>query len=315
MQTTRQLRYELQVKKDRVLQVQYSAVSHELRLFFQFLSSRPILKSILDELTQSKPAFEEWYRKMQEARSIIWPVTEIERAKVCLVFLEKCRDEGEQWQIAMGVGIHSKHLADLSTSFLEQFFLPFYEYIDGRVEEQSTILHILQRFKARCEWFNRGDLLQDYADGAAKSKGEHVLDQRLRKYLFDQGIDYPFSQPASPSGKADVIAGLESSDPLVLEIKLFDNDQYDKAYVRKGFRQALKYANDYRQPVGYLVIYNVSASELRFSTSIAKYPPRVEVDGKTIFIITIDLGERPSASRDTATPISVTQDYLIQQSG
>ena len=37
--------------------------------------------------------------------------------------------------------------------------------------------------------------------------------------LIRQGIDYPFSQPESPSGKADVVALAEREEPLTFEVR------------------------------------------------------------------------------------------------
>lgn len=67
-----------------------------------------------------------------------------------------------------------------------------------------------------------------------------MLTMDLRKFLFDNGLDYPFSEPSSPSGNVDLIYGLENKTPLTLEIKLFGGkNSYGKSYVKKGFRQAI----------------------------------------------------------------------------
>lgn len=51
-------------------------------------------------------------------------------------------------------------------------------------------------------------------------KGEDVLNRDLRRFLFESGIDYPFSQPRLPGSQVDIVANLETEDPLVLENKI-----------------------------------------------------------------------------------------------
>ena len=73
--------------------------------------------------------------------------------------------------------------------------------------------------------------------------GEAHLDRVLREALFDGGLDFPFSQPDSPSGRADVVSLDDSEDPLVLEVKVFDPDRgKGRSHLRQGFHQVLRYA-------------------------------------------------------------------------
>ena len=135
------------------------------------------------------------------------------------------------------------------------------------------------------------------------SVGEASLDQELRASLFEGGIDYPFSQPSSPSGEADIVALLGSDDPLVLEVKVFDPDlSKGKSHLRQGFHQVLRYANDYNQSLGYLVVFNCSDRQGVVSSdeeSGAEFPPRITYGGKTFFVIPIDIhSDTDSASRE-----------------
>ena len=133
--------------------------------------------------------------------------------------------------------------------------------------------------------------------------GEANLDRVLREALFDGGVDFPFSQPASPSGRADVVSLDDSDDPLVLEVKVFDPDRgKDKGHLRQGFHQVLRYASDYQQNVGYLVVFNCFDNQLVLpsdDSAVREFPPRIVYDGKTFFLVAIDLGaDRESASRE-----------------
>ena len=170
-----------------------------------------------------------------------------------------------------------------------------------RIDEAGNVLYIIERFKQKVEWFQRAELYRQYVENTAI--GEANLDQALREGLFDGGVDYPFSQPVSPSGRADVVAQLGSDDPLVLEVKVFDPERgKNNSHLRQGFQQILRYAEDYNQSLGYLIIFNCADQQLVFSseeTAELEIPYRFPYSGKTFFIITIDVHPKVlSASKE-----------------
>ena len=71
---------------------------------------------------------------------------------------------------------------------------------------------------------------------------------------------------------------------------------------RQGFHQVLRYANDYNQSLGYLVIFNCSNMQLVVTSTEATqqgFPPRINYGSKTFFVITIDIHPHAlSASRE-----------------
>lgn len=60
-------------------------------------------------------------------------------------------------------------------------------------------------------------------------KAEEVYDVHLRRFLFAEGINLPFAQAKSASGESDVLTDLDTDDPLVCEVKIFDADNRRKA--------------------------------------------------------------------------------------
>jgi hypothetical protein len=287
MTLNRQLRYELQVKKDRLFKAEYQALSDELKLFFDFLHSKPLLSGILEELRTNLPDFETAYNAMKARQRIILPATEKERVRLCLSFLEHFMASGNPdtpLQIAVSVGHYgngSHHF------FIEQFFMPFYEYLDQHIEDVSAVLYVIEKFKLRSQWFERERLFNLY--NSDTSTGEAKLDKSLREFLFDNGIEYPFSSPASDSGRADIVASLHTPDPVIIEVKVFDGDNRGRNHIRHGFRQINEYMTDYNKDVGYLVIFNVCDKDFRFNLTCADKPPRVSSGSKTVFIIDVDI--------------------------
>lgn len=314
MSVYRQLRYELQVRKDRLFKVYTRTLVDELKLFFEFLMTHPILYSLLEELRVNMPSFDEWYKRMAQQRRIFWPSTEIERVRLCLAFLEHCigsDKESEPTDIAHNTGWHGTSLANAAHFFLEQFLMPFYEYLDQHVEEHSSTLYILEKFKLRSQWFERKHLYDLYS--ADVSRGETNLDGVLREFLFDNGIEYPFSTPASTSGRADIVASLHTPDPVVIEVKVFDADSRGRGHVRQGFRQVHEYMTDYNKAVGYLVIFNVCDKDLQFTLTNSDKPPRVHLNNKTIFLIVVDIFHdvRPASERPQLEVYEIKQDELL----
>lgn len=314
MPNNRQLRYELQVRKDRLFRVDTQAIIDELRLFFEFVQAKPLLNGILNELRANPPDFKTAYDSMVARRRILLPATEKERVQLCLSFLEHCIDSGnedEPFQIAYAVGFYGQNTSDGSHFFLEQFLMPFYEYLEQHIEEYSSVLYIIEKFKLRSQWFERERLFSLYA--ADHTHGEATLDKVLREFLFDNGIEYPFSTPASASGRADIVASLHTPDPVIIEVKVFDGESRGRTYMRQGIRQINEYMTDYNKDVGYLVIFNVCDRELRFSLSNADKPLRISLQNKTIFLIDIDIFHdiQPASERPQLQVYEIKEDELF----
>ena len=298
----RNLRDRLQDRRNRLHKAGLSSYGAELRYFLQFLDDNPYTRSLLETLDTGTPLdFEQWVSEQQNPRKVQFPETEDGRAKVCLGILRRCdRDEsGREWpRWYRAFSSESEYVAKLR-DFSEAVVDPFVNFLRDRIDDSGSVLYLIERFKLRTEWFDREELYALY-DGQT-AKGEDNLDRKLRQALFEGGVDYPFSQPSSPSGKADVVASLGSEDPLVLEIKVFDPYRgKDKFHLRQGFHQVLRYADDYNQSLGYLVIFNCSGKRLVISSgegSEEETPTRITYGGKTFVVISIDVHpDTPTAS-------------------
>src|SRR5262249_47550525 len=132
--------------------------------------------------------------------------------------------------VGRAVDADERNLDALCRTATETVVEPLIEWLQEEIGKSSDVLYLLERYVRRVEWFERARLWQTYE---AATRREDVYDRDLRAFLFDQGIDYPFSQPRSASGEADVVAGTDSDDPLVCEVKLYDGESYNKAYIGK----------------------------------------------------------------------------------
>jgi hypothetical protein len=308
------LRVQLQQRRNRLYKATYQTYQSELNYLFDFLNRSPYIRGMLTELECSSPiTFAMWKEEHLGWLQFEPPGQEHEWAKVCYELLLDSLQTGpgKYAGLVSSEKDYNASLRDLTEIIVD----PFINYLHDRIDEGSSILYVLEKYKHKVEWFQRELLFSCYE--ADTAHGEQNLDTHLREYLFDQGIEYPFSEPRSPSGKADIVAGLDKPEPLVLEIKLFDPEKgYDRGYIRKGFRQAYDYAADYNKSIGYLVIFNLSNYNLVLTTkSEAKsWPPRIQLDNKTFFLVAIDLHlhEQPASKRRKLKPYEITEDYLIE---
>ena len=287
------LRVRLQERRNRLYKTGYRTYDGELLYLLQFLDGNQYTRSLLNELEVSTAVdFEQWVSE-QGIRNVQFPHSEAGRAKVCYGILKRCAsdnngEEGVRWTRAFSSETNfDAKFRDLTEAVVD----PFVNFLHDQIDDGGNILYLLERFKLKAEWFRREELYGLYQGDT--SVGESSLDQELRASLFEGGVDYPFSQPSSPSGKADIVALLGSDDPLVLEVKVFDPDRSrGKSNLRQGLHQVLRYANDYNQSLGYLVMFNCSDRQLVISSeeaSGAEFPPRITYGGKTFFAIPIDI--------------------------
>lgn len=315
----RNLRVRLQERRNRLYKAGYRTYKVELRYFLQFLDDNPYTQSLLETLDASAPLdFEQWVSEQRDFRSVQFPDTEDGRAKVCLGILRQCAsDESGRESLRWCRAFSSEKQFDaMLRDFSEAVLDPFINFLHDRIDDAGNVLYLIERFKLRAEWFDREGLYGLYEGRTAT--GEANLDQMLRRALFEGGVDYPFSQPSSPSGKADVVALLGSEDPLVLEIKVFDPDRSKgKAHLRQGFHQISRYATDYNQSLGYLVIFNCSGKQLVISSrdgSEEETPTRITYGGKTFFVVAIDVHpDAPTASVES--PSSLFSVYVDELTG
>lgn len=289
----------------------WDAFQSELRLFFQSLEDTHIIKSILDELRTVSVDVGSWQALVNKERSFRLPdgYDYKQRAALCLAILEKIKNDNNQYAVSQMFSLisSSSRVADHVSSFTTNILRPFYSYIDSRIDTGNLPLYLIRRFKHRTEWFQAELLIDEY--GKDTRHGEEKLDRHLRKFLFDQGIDYPFSTPLSSSGRADICANLDKDDYFIIEVKIFDAKTYEKGYVRKGFVQAVKYTEDYNKDMGFLVIFNVSDKRIEFDF---KEEGWVRANNKTIFFVVINLKNPPlpASKQKKLESYVISEDYL-----
>jgi hypothetical protein len=281
----------------------------QLRYLHDLMERTPRFRSIFDLVRASASQFDAdvWMQeKVFAARRTCheWPVVELQKLCVLLRIMEVSATNDKCNPTAVGSLFGYENSLDAQAqAFTTHVVFPLIDYLQTRLGVDSEVLHQLERMRRQVEWFEQQELYVAFKANTAK--GEDVYDQRVREFLFAEGVDYPFSQPASRSGRADIVAGLEGDDPLVCEVKLYDGDSYGAAYLRQGVGQAVRYARDYGKPASFLAIFNLSDERLQLPSDVDTWPPRLLIEGVTVFLIVVQAKPAPSASKDRQRPLRV----------
>jgi hypothetical protein len=300
---------------------------HEVRLVTDWIARRPALSAILAEAERAEPGLDHGSlaSALQQAgsglaRSFHWP-SQNEAGRACLIWHlmqniaadDRAGTDGPRIVItyAHGVTGHS-NINDKWREFAERILRPLFDYLDERIGAESSVLYTLERYVRRVEWFDREELYKRAM--ANTQKVEDVYDADLRRFLFSEGINMPFSQARSASGLSDVLSELDTDDPLVCESKVFDGVDRDKRHLATGVNQAIQYANDYGKRVAYLLIINLSGRLLSLPNynDDKAWPPYLTVAGVRIYLITVRALPTVSASKQgRPTPVTVGRDDLV----
>jgi hypothetical protein len=295
------LRSNLQEWRNRLYKSNYENINNNYRFFIGKLKTTPVIQSILqsgiDNYSYSEEQINEYHEAVFDDKEIAFK--DEEHAAVVIYHLHQVYEQNNfnAQNLCFQLGGGNRFEENLNR-FLDNFIEPIVNYVHDKLDEANFVLYLIEKYKKRTEWFMHKNLLEKYR--TATNNYEQIFEDDLRLYLFDQGIDNPFSTPKSTSGRADIIGQIDSKDPIILEIKIFDSEkQYKKNRVIDGFSQIVKYSNDYNKNVGYLVIFNIDNIEIEITSedSDKKFPSKIIFNNKVYYIIFVNLNFETSASK------------------
>lgn len=312
------LRAELQEWKNRLTNSSYTQFGFQFKFLFDKIEQNKLLNSILNEAclkhSYNDLTLEVILRNSDIHSNKIAFETEIHQVAYCYQFLKYCIKKYQNYNLHKYVLFQGDSYEATRQFIIDDYITPILNYLHDSLYKSNSIIYLLEKYKRRTEWFTKNELLNIY-NNASKSY-EEIFEHDLRLFLFDHGIDYPFSTPKSSAGKrADIVGSIDTDDPIIIEVKIIDkNKKYGKNRIKDGFKQILKYTNDYNKDFGYLVIFNVDNSELNFNFSDPNkfFPPMKIINNKTLFFITINLSLDYNASSSGKDEIiEISDDYLL----
>jgi len=282
----------------------------EVKYFYDFLEENSLFKGLLKGL-ESIDFDVKTYIDEMKAKHNLYNYPERHEEKIILfnyiirAFLRKEIDEN------YFMGMMKNSPKDLYGGIINKFFIPVYDYFCERIKSSENMLYLLDRYRHRTEWFHKERLLERIK---SKRNREDILTKDLQEYLHNQGIDFPFSTPSSPSGEVDLVGLIDTSNPLVLEVKLFDlESSYDKKYIRQGLWQAYKYARDYGKPIGYLLIFNLDKRDIEFEMLDGESVKSIQIGGKIIYILCVNLYKNEKSASKSKVEVYIIEDNYLKK--
>lgn len=329
MRYQQDLQVSLRDRLRRLLTAASEDAGHETRLVTGWIDQQPTLRALLAEAERTEPSLDpaSLITALREGggglgRNFQWPSQTEEGRAVLIWHLMKRiaaddQDGTEGTRIALNYGravtrSGTTNINDIWREFTERILRPLFDHLDERIGAESSVLYTLERYVRRVEWFERDDLYRRYEED--RQNGEEVYNRDLRKFLFSEGINMPFTQAKSASGLSDVLTGLDTEDPFVGEVKLFDADNHGKRELATGVNQAAAYAQDWKKNTGYLIIINLSGRPLELPSDEPKgiWPPYLDIGGIRIYLIMVRALPTPTASKQgKPQPVTITREDLI----
>ena len=323
------LRAALRTRHKRLTSADADQVHDEIRLATDWISRQPALRAILAEAAQAEPGlhFGRWEHDLRTPyRLPAWPCrTDAGRASLAWRLLQRIastppgtpassnkRQRGLVLEYALGLSRADGNIHAMTDRFTDFIVTPLFEFLQEQATAQASVLYVLERYVRRVEWFDREDLYRRAMEDTRKT--EQVYDTDLRRFLFSEGIDMPFSQASSASGLSDIVAGLDTGDPLICEVKVFDAAGRGRSHLASGVTQAIQYATDYGKQVAYLLIINLSGRPLVLPSDDDPKAglPRITVAGTSVYLIAARALPAATASKlGKPTPITISYDDLV----
>ncbi|MEU2288558.1 hypothetical protein ABZ614_42870 [Streptomyces sp. NPDC013178] len=143
----------------------YSSAGHEVHLAVTWIKSQPALRGLLEEATRAEPGldYDRFRAGLDGDMQFIW-CSRTEEGRATLIWrLIQDIAKGEAanpysgWRIASGYS-NKRNIQDSWREFAEDILQPFFDYLSERVGAESSILHTLERYRTRIEWFDREEL-------------------------------------------------------------------------------------------------------------------------------------------------------------
>ena len=238
----------------------------ELKMFYSFLTSNEYLNSLLETLKKNADE----YAKVNEGSIVFSPANDLERYCMSYALVRKCSLAGANFpQRDIMNSINGKKFAggdEQKTSYFNSRIVSsLVEFLVDGLNNQQIILHLLKKYKQKCEWFKGEELSSKIINNSRTA--EKILAFDLYEFLFENGIQF-FIEPSSVSGKPDLITSQKSESPLIADAKIFNpKNKKDKHYLVKGVNQIYRYTQTFNESSAYLVIYKTCEQDLKLSLS------------------------------------------------
>ena len=323
MRPREEMRNALRARRKKIASAHERAFVNEIRYAVGWISAERMLTDVLAvaESAEPVPDVEAWLAALRDATyPEIWPTTtDAGRAVLIWKLMRHIAALAGQNPYAVWDEVTSVIIgggANTGRQFTDTVLSPMFDFLIDHLADTHAGLFALWRYKARVEWFDRVDLHTGFASGAGQAKGEEYFNNDLQRFLFlDAGL-ITSAKVRLAKTEPDLLAGVDTEDPLVCEGKLFEAKPDDTGKIADGFNQVTIYAKTYSKTVGYLVIYNVSDRDidLPHDGAGASWAPYVEDAGVRVYFIHVraKVPDKSASKAGRADPVRIAREALFK---
>jgi hypothetical protein len=167
-----------------------------VRYFMAWADQVPAIATLFETISRAEPSLDpkQWLDSLGRRGDVPWPEREVGRAKLVLWILRETaagRISARGYIMSFS---HETNMNECLAAFCGEGVEPLIEYLQERLAAESDMLYLLERYRRLVLWFDAEALWGRYQ--ADTQHGESIYDEHLRRFLFEQGVDFPYSQPA-----------------------------------------------------------------------------------------------------------------------
>jgi hypothetical protein len=292
------LRAKILELKKRLYNASKDPFSHQLQFFFLEIDSNLQYKRIINEVIEKFEYSDEKINQIisdgNYGESAVFTSNE-DKASFSYQFLKYFINQTSNYKLHTLDIFKGNPEQESHTTIFELYISPIINHIHDSLDESSTILYLLEKYKKKTEWFTSKELQAKYNE--MDNGFETLFEDDLRSFLFEQDINLPFNTATSALENVKPSGEIEPIEPIVAQIVICDKSKnYEREALKTGFSEIVKYANQFDKSYGFLVVFNMNSFDITSNQEQNGFviKPKVEYKAKTYYFIVVDISNNIS---------------------
>ena len=191
------LRTNLQEWKNRLYKSSFEQFPHQLKFSLSNIDNNKLLTGIIQEAVLKYSLDDETLNRtieeMMQGPNEYSFENEMQHASFFFQILKHIIKAQGSYNLHMTSMFFAGEFEESKKNVIEICITPIFYYLHDQLDHSNSVTYLLEKYKKRTEWFTGNELLEKY--NSVESNYEKLFEDDLRLFLFDQGIDNPFSTP------------------------------------------------------------------------------------------------------------------------
>lgn len=279
--------------KNRLYNASKDQFSHQLQFFFLEIDSNLQYKRIINEVIEKFEYSDEKLNQLigdgNYGESAVF-VSKEDKASFSYQFLKYFINQTINFKLHTLDIFKGNPKQESHTRILELYISPIINHVNDSLDESSTILYLLEKYKKKTEWFTAKELQAKYNE--IDDGFETLFEDDLRHFLFEQDINLPFNTATSALENVKPRGEIEPIEPIVAQIVICDKSKnYEREALKTGFSEIVKYADEFDKNYGFLVVFNMNSFDISSNQEQNGFviKPIVEYKEKTYYFVVVNI--------------------------